>query len=75
MLASMPSLLAGQLMRDFARSDIPLTAKARTLAELPMYMVWHQRFQKDPAHSWLRAQLEDTAVRALAGEPSRIRRR
>ncbi|MGO4714594.1 LysR family transcriptional regulator [Bradyrhizobium sp. 2TAF24] len=80
MLASMPSLLAGQLMRDFARVDIPLTvkaftSKARALAELPMYMVWHQRFQKDPAHTWLREQLEATAMRALDGVPSRARRR
>jgi len=57
LLASMPSLFGADLMRDFASVRIPL-AGAGALAALPMYMVWHQRFQKDPAHSWLRAQLE-----------------
>jgi hypothetical protein len=32
------------------------------MAELPMYMVWHRRFQKDPAHMWLRALLEETVA-------------
>ena len=58
MLASMPSLLGKQLMREFASVRIPLPASAGALAMLPMYMVWHQRFQHDPAHSFLRAQVE-----------------
>lgn len=58
MLASMPSLLATGLMRDFAQVRIPLTPRANTLAELPMFMVWHQRYQQDPAHRWIRNQLE-----------------
>jgi hypothetical protein len=37
---------------------IPLASRTRTLAELPMFMVWHQRYQQDPAHRWIRAQLE-----------------
>ncbi|MBR1222357.1 LysR family transcriptional regulator [Bradyrhizobium sp. U87765 SZCCT0131] len=94
MLASMPSLLASQLMRDFAGVDIPLTAKparktattkastskvsalkTRPLAELPMYMVWHQRFHKDPAHSWLREQLEASVTGARDGDTSRTKPR
>jgi DNA-binding transcriptional LysR family regulator len=62
MLASMPSLLAGGLMRDFAQMHIPLASRSRTLAELPMFMVWHQRYQKDPAHRWIRGQLETVAA-------------
>ena len=65
MLASMPSLLAEGLMRDFARVRIPLAGRARTIAELPMFMVWHQRYQKDPAHQWIRSQLATVAA-ALA---------
>ncbi|WP_035971368.1 LysR family transcriptional regulator [Bradyrhizobium sp. WSM3983] len=58
MLASMPSLLASGVMRGFAQVRIPLASRTRTLAELPMFMVWHQRYQKDPAHRWIRNQLE-----------------
>ena len=65
-LASMPSLLASSLMRDFAHARIPLASRTRTLAELPMFMVWHQRYQKDPAHGWIRAQLESAAAVASA---------
>jgi DNA-binding transcriptional LysR family regulator len=25
---------------------------------MPMYMIWHMRHQHDPAHRWLRAELE-----------------
>ncbi|MCK1396204.1 LysR family transcriptional regulator [Bradyrhizobium sp. 1] len=66
MLASMPSLLASSVMRGFAQTRIPLASRARTLAELPMFMVWHQRYQKDPTHRWIRAQLETVAATAGA---------
>jgi DNA-binding transcriptional LysR family regulator len=71
LLASMPGLLGQQLMRDFASVRIPLPASAGALATLPMYMVWHQRFQKDPAHSWLRAQLEAGVVADGHGKAAR----
>lgn len=64
MLASMPSLLGPGVMQGFAQTRIPLASRTRTLAELPMFMVWHQRYQKDPAHRWIRTQLE--AVAAMA---------
>ena len=48
-LASMPSMLASHPMRDFAGVRIPLAARARGMAELPMYMVWHRRHQKGTA--------------------------
>jgi DNA-binding transcriptional LysR family regulator len=67
MLASMPSRLASHLMHDFKQARIPLESNARGLAELPMYMVWHRRFQKDPAHMWLREQLEATVAAAVGG--------
>ena len=66
MLASMPSLLAGSAMRDFASVPIPLPAQAGALAKLPMFMVWHQRYQKDPAHLWLRNELEAICRAAAA---------
>jgi len=66
MLASMPSLLAPGVMAGFASVRIPLPSRAGALAKLPMFMVWHQRYQKDPSHLWLRAELE-TASRLAAG--------
>lgn len=63
MLASMPSLLGGRLMADFAFAPIPLGQRRQSrLAELPMYMAWHRRFQDDPAHVWLRRLLDETAA-------------
>ena len=61
LLASMPSLFGRHLMKEFASARIPL-APAGPLVALPMYMVWHQRFQRDPAHSWLRAQLQHSVA-------------
>ena len=51
-------------MQDFASVKIPLGAGSNPLVARPMYMVWHQRFQRDPAHSWLRAQLEHSVADA-----------
>jgi DNA-binding transcriptional LysR family regulator len=62
MLASMPGLLATSLMRDFASVPIPLAGRMRAAAVLPMFMVWHQRYQKDPAHQWIRRELERAAA-------------
>ena len=63
MLASLPSLLRRRALRDFAQAPLPLAASAAgAFRELPMYMVWHRRYQSDPAHIWLRGQLEAVAA-------------
>ncbi|WP_300300269.1 LysR family transcriptional regulator [Ferrovibrio sp.] len=68
MLASLPSLLRDGLMRDFAQVPIPLPEiYQQGVGDLPMYMVWHRRVQNDPAHIWLRAQVERAAITALQG--------
>jgi DNA-binding transcriptional LysR family regulator len=64
MLATMPSLLQSQVMQGFAQAELPLAAQGSALVELPMYLVWHQRYQNDPAHIWLRQQLIAVAVEA-----------
>ena len=64
LLASMPSLFGKGLMQDYASAKIPLGPGTGPLVALPMYIVWHQRFQRDPAHSWLRAQLEHSVADA-----------
>ncbi|WP_341702151.1 LysR family transcriptional regulator [Ferrovibrio sp.] len=65
MLACLPSLLQGQLMRGFAAAPLPLAAADRDFATLPMYMAWHRRMQQDPAHIWLRGMVEQAAAAAL----------
>jgi DNA-binding transcriptional LysR family regulator len=67
LLASMPSLLRGGMMKPFAQAAIPLKDG---VTDLPMYMVWHQRFQSDPAHMFLRGELERT-TQAVIGASRR----
>lgn len=59
-LASMPSLLRSSRMAGFAAVPIPL-ADRRGLADLPMFMVWHRRVERDPAHRFLREQVAKAA--------------
>ncbi|MCZ7642077.1 MAG: LysR substrate-binding domain-containing protein [Pseudorhodoplanes sp.] len=70
MLASMPSLLRRWLMKEFAMVPIPLKGEyPPSLTVLPMYMAWHQRFQGDPAHVWLRNLLETTVAQVVSRRP------
>jgi DNA-binding transcriptional LysR family regulator len=64
LLASMPGLLRTGMMKPFAQVAIPLK---EGITDLPMYMVWHQRFQSDPAHMFLRRELERTAHEVIGG--------
>jgi len=52
LMAIAPALMKNNLLAGF--SDAPLPYEH---SKLNMYMLWHQRHQKDPAHQWLRAQL------------------
>jgi DNA-binding transcriptional LysR family regulator len=65
MLASMPGLLKRSMMKEFDSGVIPVK---EGITELPMYMVWHQRFQTDPAHLFLRTELERTARAVVGGK-------
>lgn len=56
MLASLPSLMRVGPLGSLATAPLPLRAP-----ELSMYSVWHRRHHDDPAHGWLRAQLEEVA--------------
>ena len=57
MLTSLPSLMRLGPLGGFASAALPLSAP-----ELSMYAVWHRRRHDDPAHAWLRAQLEEVAT-------------
>ena len=64
LLASVPGLLRTGMMKPFAQTAILLKDG---ITDLPMYMVWHQRFHTDPAHLFLRRELERTAQEAIGG--------
>jgi DNA-binding transcriptional LysR family regulator len=53
LLATAPGLLQSHLLRGLASAKVPLPCPS-----LPMYMIWHLRHQHDPAHQWLRRELE-----------------
>lgn len=53
MLATAPGLLAQSTLQGFAHCEVPVHCPT-----MPMYSVWHMRYQQDPAHRWLRAQLD-----------------
>ena len=60
-LATLPTLLGRGVLRGLAVAPVPFATPP-----MPMYLVWHRRHQADPAHQWLRAELE--AVAGLACE-------
>ncbi|WP_148864997.1 LysR family transcriptional regulator [Marinobacter fonticola] len=57
-LASAPSRLHQGMMREFAQAPLPFPHRPFTL-----YLLWHQRYQQDPAHRWIRNQLLQIASR------------
>jgi DNA-binding transcriptional LysR family regulator len=66
LLATVPGLLQSHLLRDLASIKVPVPCPT-----MPMYMIWHMRHQHDPAHRWLRAELEAVVAPALAeAEPT-----
>jgi DNA-binding transcriptional LysR family regulator len=60
MLATLPGLLRANLLRGFDQAPVPIECPA-----MPMYLVWHLRHHADPAHRWLRRQLEMLVAPAL----------
>jgi DNA-binding transcriptional LysR family regulator len=59
MILTMPSRLARLLAQrlPLAVLDLPLQ-----VAPLSPAMIWHERFQRDPAHVWVRQQLVDVVA-------------
>lgn len=64
-LATLPSLLGREILRDFAQTGLPFPC-----APMPMYMVWHQRDQRNPAHRWLREELAALAAACVGPAPA-----
>jgi DNA-binding transcriptional LysR family regulator len=62
LLATAPGLLARHTLRGLASCAPPVPCPS-----MPMYLIWHVRYQQDAAHRWLRGQLEAVVGPALAG--------
>ncbi|MBV9287578.1 MAG: LysR family transcriptional regulator, partial [Hyphomicrobiales bacterium] len=56
LIATAPGLLRFGLLQDFMSAAPPLPCPS-----LPMFMIWSRRDHDDPAHRWLRAELEAAA--------------
>jgi DNA-binding transcriptional LysR family regulator len=52
MLATLPSLMRFTEMRDFAYSPLPFTYSSGK-----MNMIWHQSYQEDGLHKWIRKEI------------------
>jgi DNA-binding transcriptional LysR family regulator len=52
-IATLPSRVAGDALRGLAMAPLPVDAPP-----MPMYAVWHRRLHEDPAHRWVRAELD-----------------
>ncbi|HPW08758.1 MAG TPA: LysR family transcriptional regulator [Burkholderiaceae bacterium] len=61
LLATAPGLLLRHTLQGLASCPPPVACPA-----VLMYLIWHARYQQDPAHRWLRAQLEAVVAPALA---------
>ncbi|WP_150911660.1 LysR family transcriptional regulator [Marinobacter halotolerans] len=56
-LATAPGRMSDQLLSGFASAPLPFDYKPFTLL-----MLWHKRHQTDPAHRWIRNQLNSVAA-------------
>ena len=53
LIATLPSLSKTQLLKDFDTCKPPIDCP-----NMPMYMVWHDKYHSDPVQKWLRDQLQ-----------------
>lgn len=55
-ITTLPSLLRHDLLKELQHCELPIEGPP-----LPVYMIWHLRYQRDPAHCWLREHLDAVA--------------
>lgn len=60
LLTTVPGLLARHTLQGLASCPPPVTCPT-----MPMYLIWHARYQQDAAHRWLRMQIEALVPSAL----------
>ena len=56
-ITTLPSMLRHDLLKELDHCELPTPSPP-----LPIYMIWHTRYQNDPAHIWLRRHLEAVTV-------------
>lgn len=61
LLATVPGLLAHSTLLGLASAPPPVACPT-----MPMYLIWHTRYQQDAAHQWLRAQLQAVVAPVMA---------
>ena len=60
LLTTAPSLMGRTALAALAGVPVPVACPS-----LPMYLIWHVRYQQDAAHRWLRAQLQEVLAEVL----------
>ena len=60
-IATLPGLLRHGVLRDLADAPVPLPCPP-----MSMFLIWHERHRRDPAHRWLREAIESLVPAALA---------
>ncbi len=61
-LTTLPSLLGRDLLAKLESCALPIESPS-----LPIYMIWHTRYQHDPSHIWLRKHLETISHELVKG--------
>lgn len=70
LLTTAPSLMGRTALAALAHVPVPVACPS-----LPMYLIWHVRYQQDAAHRCLRAQLQDVLAAVLpagSGAPTSV---
>ena len=62
-LTTLPSMLHYDLLKELDHCELPTPCPP-----LPIYMIWHARYQNDPAHIWLRRHLEAVTEELVADQ-------
>ena len=70
-LATLPSGLSASVMRGFASCALPVRVEGASFA---MFMAWHRRHARDPAHALVRDLLAREAAKYRAGAMQRTPR-
>lgn len=70
LVVAVPELVSRPLLDDFGLCTRPLP-EPLTMPAIPIYVAWHQRYDNDPAHTWLRGQARTALTRACA-EPTAL---
>ncbi|WP_331769319.1 LysR family transcriptional regulator (plasmid) [Embleya sp. NBC_00888] len=54
LVAAVPRIVSRPALADLGLRSLPLPL---TMPAIPIHLAWHQRYDNDPAHAWLRAQV------------------